>query len=750
MPENNTNTSNERRSEAQTVDRRTYLKLAGAAGSGIGAGIGTGALGTEFTAPARAASVVEDFNYSSSSEMRDHYHFDMGESNASLETVSSTATSDASDSVLEISGGNTKMVAYDDNDGSDLTAYPQVGETITCWIRGTNATENMNVIYGAVDGDGRDDHYYVKVDMDKSTMGIGVVDDGNATWLQSAPEDPSFSTNAWYKLEIQWNDASPNTHDVTLSDQSGNSVASLSYDGSDSADPGFEGRGLGYSAYLSSSSEAAQFDYAKTDGTETEMIGQYDTVEDFINPEGNGLNLYDFDRGSSGAEIVEATDYSGPSRYTNVYNGRRSLKLSENYTEMISTSGLSPYPSAGDTFACYFMPSGGADNFNFTWGVQGHDNRYYVKIKPESGSMHLFKYKNSEGDVLDSTSGMSMPQDKWYYIEIDWSTDGNQRVELYNIKGDTLATVSGSDSEWTKGGIGFDAYIGSGESVFFDHLILGNIEYHKGGWGAVHIGDEERVDASDVRDRIEDFDFFLDYDGRDTLGSDKYVHYFTIAAVGHSYTVPDGEQNPAKDEVEPANFMERTEATIDLSDLSDGNTQYLHWNDQKTYAFVLDESEWFDWKEDNWAEWEDNETLKENAIDETDLNRQEENNGPFDLIGDMLSFVPVVGDFVAGTNILRHFFGGEEYDCEYEEQLSENSIYLKWDGCNRGPFIGQLIPFRIEIPKNEGLNVEITQEFTIPTDSWEELAALNAADWEVHIPQGETAELANTEAYSTQ
>lgn len=417
MSEKNRNAASENMDTSQTIDRRTYLKLAGMTGSGIGAGIGTGALGTQFTAPARAASVIEDFNYSSSSEMRDHYHFDMGESNASLESVSSTATSDASDSVLEISGGNAKMLAYDDNDGSDLTAYPQVGETITCWIRGANATENMNVIYGAEDGDGRDDHYYVKVDMDKSTMGIGVVDDGNATWLQSAPEDPSFSTNAWYKLEIQWNDASPNTHDVTLFDQSGNSVASLSYDGSDSADPHHEGRGFGYSAYLGSSNEAAYYDYSKTsDGSDDgspdlskwENNAEHSIVEDF---ELTDIQEdYTFDRGNpEGATLVRDSDYTGSNPLGPTYSGQKALRISDYNVEMTRqpSDGLNNYPSPGTTSSCWVMASGGADRLNLSYGVTDPQNRYFVRVNFEKDRLVLYKYKNNDSTWLDSDSAGS-------------------------------------------------------------------------------------------------------------------------------------------------------------------------------------------------------------------------------------------------------------------------------------------------------------------------------------------------------
>lgn len=470
MSENNSNTFGEQRNESQTVDRRTYLKLAGAAGSGIGAGIGTGALGANFTAPVRAASVIEDFNYSSSSEMKSHYDFYFGQSNASLGSVSSTATSDASDSVLEITGGNTKMVAYDDGDGSDLTAYPQVGDTITCWIRGANATENVNVNYGAEDGDGRDDHYYVKVNMEKPGVGIGVVDDGDATWLQSAPEDPSFSANAWYRLEIQWNDGSPNTHDVTLYDQNGNSLASLTYDGTDSADPQHEGHGFGYSAYVGSS-EAAEFDYATMNRSDSSSGNEnYAIIDDF---EDEGLSEYTHDPTRSGTASIVSSSNSP------VYEGENALEISGENAELISKDGLNTYPAAGDRFSYWFQLTEGAINdvANVTYGVQNHENRYYVQLDFQDDRLRLAKLQNSTADWFDHTSA-SYQEGVWYELEVTWYENGDQRAVLYDESGNSIANVIGNDSTWTGGGVGYDGYVASsGGSIYFDYITKDGLNY---------------------------------------------------------------------------------------------------------------------------------------------------------------------------------------------------------------------------------------------------------------------------------
>jgi hypothetical protein len=327
-------------------------------------------------------------------------------------------------------------------------------------------------------------------------------------------------------------------------------VTSFSYtEGSD--DPKFSANGVGYSAYLNSG-ETAQYDYATTSGSGSTGSSEpyYYLSENF--EDRNLDNTYSFDRGRDGASITVWHDstYSGPQPLGDTYYGTHALEISDSYTEMISMpgDGLDAYPSAGDTLSCYFMPTGGADNLNFTWGVQGHDDRYYVKVKPETGSMYLFKYKGGSGTVLDSASGISMSQDTWYWLEVHWGTDGTQTVELYDLPGNVLVTCQGTDSEWTSGGIGFDAYLGSESSVFFDSVKVGSYEGHVGGWGPeVMASPGKNPDYSSCCTLYEDSNFAFRPIGPNENDPEEFQ--FAFGGLFHTFVTDDDVEEPTADQI---------------------------------------------------------------------------------------------------------------------------------------------------------------------------------------------------------
>jgi hypothetical protein len=394
------------------------------------------------------------------------------------------------------------------------------------------------------------------------------------------------------------------------------------------------------------------------------------------------------------------------------------------------------------------MMEGGVDTFNITYGAQDHQNRYYVNVDPADDSVRIFKYENGDSTSLNGVNHIGFSTDTWYWVEVNWGSDGSHNAELYDIEDTKIASVSATDSEWTEGGFGYDAYLADQGTLYIDHVLIGSTEYHSGGWGAVKIEDRERLDTLyETHDRIENLRFWYNYDGREPLGSDEYIHYFTVGAVGHTYAVPEDETNPTKDEVEAANYMEQSEITIDLNNYDSSDNQYLYWNDQKTWAWGYTDTEWADWKNRNWSDWAQSEDAKQKAVDENKLNAEEENEGLFDLFVEIFGLIPVLGDVISGIHTIADLANDGDA-CEYYKDPNPNKVYLRWDACNKGPLMGFIVPFRVEIPKGESLDISVDQVFTSPSNTDVTLTADNAASWKINIPADGQAKLQSKGTYS--
>lgn len=717
------------------INRREYLKQMGVAGSGIA--LGGAGLGSFGTGQVRAAeTVIENFNRTSP---LDDYNGETG--GADYQIVQDTMEEGTTDSTntLKATGayGDLGSTTVSTPRGNEYRARIKVGDSTAGPSLLTCVQDTTSAINGC---------YWAYVNQKYGSLDLSLRQSGNHTDLASASL-PTLTQGTIYELAVE---LGSDTVRAILYESDGTTVIADTGSVSDSTfsggQLGFYTGGGGYPAYYDYVTEEALGSGSGTTGD----IGKYKTVENFKKP--TGLSPYSFDRGESGAEIVETSEYSGPNALGGVYNGRRGLKISGQNTEMISTSGLENYPSAGDSFACYFMPTGGADNFNISWGVQGHGDRYYIKVKPESERMYLFKYQNGQGETLNSAHLSPMSQDTWYWLEVTWGTDGTQTVEIYDLEDNTLGTVTGTDSTWTSGGIGFDGYFAntSGTGVYIDHFTVGEMEYHSGGWGIVHRGDKARDDSnSNSVDTIQDFNFFFDYDGREQLGSDKYVHYFTVGSLGNTYRVDEGVTNPSKDQIGYADLLEQSEVTIDLNNLANTNNQYLYWNDQKSYAAKLGSADWKQWKENNWSDWATSQQVKDKAVNSQKLNTEEENQGLFDTFIAALGFVPILGDVIGAIELIDTL-DKDASACEYYENPQPNKVYVRWDLCNKVPMLLHIVPFRIEVPMDESVDATIKQVFSTPSTTDITYHADNAMEWGIHIPAGGHAKYETQNLHSTQ
>jgi len=71
--------------------------------------------------------------------------------------------------------------------------------------------------------------------------------------------------------------------------------------------------------------------------------------------------------------------------------------------------------------------------------------------------------------IIDS-SPVSATINTWYDIQIEWGSDNTHIATLYDDSGTSLGSVSGTDSTYTDGGIGYR--VGFGGHGYFDHYRM--------------------------------------------------------------------------------------------------------------------------------------------------------------------------------------------------------------------------------------------------------------------------------------
>ena len=138
-----------------------------------------------------------------------------------------------------------------------------------------------------------------------------------------------------------------------------------------------------------------------------------------------------------------------------------------------STSGLDVYPESGQKFAWYHRATSVLGSLFF--GVQDSDptNNYVLY----TNDFELYKDGEEDGgrdgSLLDSGDDSELVEDEWFEFEVTWRNDGID-IDAYEIdqstgdRGNKIATLSSSDTDYQEGGIGFGFPDTSGEIFYQD------------------------------------------------------------------------------------------------------------------------------------------------------------------------------------------------------------------------------------------------------------------------------------------
>ncbi|WP_224332379.1 hypothetical protein [Haloprofundus halobius] len=152
-------------------------------------------------------------------------------------------------------------------------------------------------------------------------------------------------------------------------------------------------------------------------------------------------------------------------------SGSRSLRIT-GVDSGVYTASLPDAPTRGDTFSYWVRATGGADTLNFGYAVEDPNNQYYVKLQLPQNNVFLYKETNGAKSLVgQSSQGFALGQNNWYQVLVRWQESGRHIVVVADADGTPVTRLSGTDSQYDGGGVGFYAYLASGGSGFYDSLV---------------------------------------------------------------------------------------------------------------------------------------------------------------------------------------------------------------------------------------------------------------------------------------
>jgi hypothetical protein len=699
------------------LTRRQYMKLASAGASAGVSGVGLSGLESRV---ARAASVVDDFEDG-----------DMGEYSGEVSkyTVQSSTTLEGNYS-LEATDVYGK-IANSSSKGETTRGNEYVARVLAS--SGSGGYPGLIVGAQNLNYPGSD-CYMTILQPAKDNLLLLRRDSGSNTTLDSV--SVSLSEGTEYRLALRYG---TDRIQVSVQDSNGNKLA-----GTDPIEDTIHSGG--YFGFYTGGGTPVYYDYAENASLNSTFKDE--NILEPIDHFGYDLDAYEFDRGSSGANLVHKQKYSGPNRFGGAYAGERALKISEANTEMISTSGLDNYPSAGDTLSGYFMAVDPADKLNITWGVQDHENRYFLHMNYADQEVLLCKNNAGITEVLGSATNVGFSYDTWYWAEIEWYDDGTQDAYIYDVNENMIVEVSGTDSEWTSGGIGYDAYLGSGGTVYFDYFNIGHHSNDRGHWGPVVINGGEVLTSEDTGDDrydyIYDLIYWISYDGKDWKSNeDVWEYIFSVGARTNTYkreTTFADDPHPSK--LDPLNEVGYHRDDLEIKNAGTSDHDYIVHNPEKKTAGYLTSTEWNDEVAKNWDDPVSPGEYRERAIKD---HQQEFFDRDF-ILGSIGTISGTIGFIVgssifgavsstAGLIVLVNDINELTYECKQNFDPGDTKERHIWDFCADYPLTYHQTEYALKVPDGDHVDVQITQDLNPGT----ELQAGNQrCVWDIHLPGDES------------
>jgi len=302
-------------------------------------------------------------------------------------------------------------------------------------------------------------------------------------WDSSYIQNPAGAKNCLYTVEPtgrKINAAAPgedlfearvnsSTGELYYRDMNGGKHT-VSSDGGASSTPSYTDAESAPEGVVYYNETSTDVEYKESDETVLTLTesGTTDSTSDGSTSDGSTLVVDDFESGSLDAYSGDTHGFAAGS--TAAYSGSYGLEADGKYDTLYSVSGLSNYPSAGDTIRgrVKFAENDCTTSFKFGYQSAGSDADTYELAMKSLG------YRFDLGKSVDGSSTTLVGSDwdgshgEWLTFEISWATDGSIAATLSDADGNTVASVSASDTTFTEGGIG----IYNDGTVYWDDFEL--------------------------------------------------------------------------------------------------------------------------------------------------------------------------------------------------------------------------------------------------------------------------------------
>ena len=170
------------------------------------------------------------------------------------------------------------------------------------------------------------------------------------------------------------------------------------------------------------------------------------------------LNEYDGDVGS--ASIVTTT----------VYDGLRSLQLDS--TAESHVYNADNVLQRGSAHRGHVNVTDGSVAHS-TYGIQSLAEYYQVTVDPDSNLLQLSVVEDGTPTVLDQTT-VAVPSNTWLAIDHEWNIETDHTITVTDTTtGNTVGTLSGSDSSYVAGPVGFK--IDANSTAYFDEFGMQHV-----------------------------------------------------------------------------------------------------------------------------------------------------------------------------------------------------------------------------------------------------------------------------------